>query len=473
MRLFAPSLAFVDLETTGTTAAVDAITEIGIVRVDADPEGVAPPVGDRVVLARQSWRSDSAGHPGADRHHRRDGARCARLSLPSPPKSRPHGGRLVRRAQRALRLRLPQARVRAPRPRVHGARAVHGATVAAPVSGGRPAQPRQRDRAPRAGVSGRHRALGDARALWAFVQALYRDLRRETIEHAAKRVLQTPSLPPQLPPDALDALPEAPGVYLFYGLNPLPLYIGKSSNLRERVGAHFSSDYRSRDGPAAVGGNPPHRIRGDGRRNRRAAARIGAGEVDCCPRTTTRCGARPSRACSNCRTTPGPPRFVAAAASSRRELAGRYGPFSSKRQARETLRHLAAEHALCWKALGLEKRPGPASHARSGAAPARASARSRRTRITRGSPQRCAPLRAIPPWPFAGLAAIRERPAVRRAHRRARAARLVLARHRAATRASSARLIEAPPRPVFDADIAELLIRTLARGRHDVPCALR
>ena len=41
------------------------------------------------------------------------------------------------------------------------------------------------------------------------------------------------------------ALPEAPGVYLFYGMNALPLYIGKSRNLRERVGAHFSSDYRS------------------------------------------------------------------------------------------------------------------------------------------------------------------------------------------------------------------------------------
>jgi hypothetical protein len=29
-------------------------------------------------------------------------------------------------------------------------------------------------------------------------------------------------------------------------------------------------------------------------------------------------------------------------------------------------------------------------------------------------------------------------------------------------------LIDAPPRPAFDADIARLLIRTLARGRHDV-----
>ena len=41
MRLFADRLAFVDLETTGTAAATDAITEIGIVRVEADADGGA------------------------------------------------------------------------------------------------------------------------------------------------------------------------------------------------------------------------------------------------------------------------------------------------------------------------------------------------------------------------------------------------------------------------------------------------
>ena len=40
MRLFAPSLAFVDLETTGTRAEDDRITEIGVVRVDAEGDGV-------------------------------------------------------------------------------------------------------------------------------------------------------------------------------------------------------------------------------------------------------------------------------------------------------------------------------------------------------------------------------------------------------------------------------------------------
>ena len=44
MQLFAPSLAFVDLETTGTRAAADRITEVGIVRVDADARGGPPRV---------------------------------------------------------------------------------------------------------------------------------------------------------------------------------------------------------------------------------------------------------------------------------------------------------------------------------------------------------------------------------------------------------------------------------------------
>jgi DNA polymerase-3 subunit epsilon len=93
--------------------------------------------------------------------------------------------------------------------------------------------------------TGRHSALGDARALWSFVQALYREHAPDDVLAAVRRLLKTPSLPPQLPPDVLDHLPEGPGVYRFYGVNDLPLYIGKSVNLRDRVRSHFSSDYRS------------------------------------------------------------------------------------------------------------------------------------------------------------------------------------------------------------------------------------
>jgi len=91
----------------------------------------------------------------------------------------------------------------------------------------------------------RHRALGDARILWEFVQFLYRDKPAADIDAAVARILKTPSLPSQLPANVLDSIPEAPGVYRFYGLIRFPFTLGKSINLRERVAAHFSSDYRS------------------------------------------------------------------------------------------------------------------------------------------------------------------------------------------------------------------------------------
>ncbi|MBP7927928.1 GIY-YIG nuclease family protein, partial [Patescibacteria group bacterium] len=39
----------------------------------------------------------------------------------------------------------------------------------------------------------------------------------------------------------LDALPESPGVYIFYGDTDIPLYIGKSVNIKNRVLSHFSA----------------------------------------------------------------------------------------------------------------------------------------------------------------------------------------------------------------------------------------
>src|SRR5262249_28119431 len=50
MELFAPSLAIVDLETTGTHAGRDRITEVGVVRVDADAAGGAPRVQEGSTL---------------------------------------------------------------------------------------------------------------------------------------------------------------------------------------------------------------------------------------------------------------------------------------------------------------------------------------------------------------------------------------------------------------------------------------
>ncbi|KMQ80334.1 DNA polymerase III epsilon subunit [Candidatus Burkholderia pumila] len=52
------------------------------------------------------------------------------------------------------------------------------------------------------------------------------------------------SLAPALPEGTLKTLPSTPGVYLFHGDDAMPLYVGKSINLRQRVASHFSGDHR-------------------------------------------------------------------------------------------------------------------------------------------------------------------------------------------------------------------------------------
>lgn len=91
----------------------------------------------------------------------------------------------------------------------------------------------------------RHRALGDAEVLWQFVQKIYQAVDTASINAAVARQFSQPSLPPRLPAEALEELPESPGVYLFYGESNLPIYIGKSVDLRARVWSHFSGDHKS------------------------------------------------------------------------------------------------------------------------------------------------------------------------------------------------------------------------------------
>ncbi|MBS9402527.1 DNA polymerase III subunit epsilon [Halomonas sp. TRM85114] len=90
----------------------------------------------------------------------------------------------------------------------------------------------------------RHRAEGDARALFALWQRWGTHYPVDRIEAEVSRQFSQPSLPAHLDPGLIQSIPGKPGVYLFYGENDLPLYIGKSVNLRARVMSHFQSDYR-------------------------------------------------------------------------------------------------------------------------------------------------------------------------------------------------------------------------------------
>ena len=91
----------------------------------------------------------------------------------------------------------------------------------------------------------RHRALGDADAVWQFLRIAAAEHGPEVVAVAARQVARQPALPPHIDRAAIDAIPEAPGVYVFHGEGAAPLYVGKSVSLRARVLAHFTSGLRS------------------------------------------------------------------------------------------------------------------------------------------------------------------------------------------------------------------------------------
>jgi DNA polymerase-3 subunit epsilon len=90
-------------------------------------------------------------------------------------------------------------------------------------------------------VENRHRALDDARATYEFFIKAKEQVDPKIFLQAVEKTLKKPYLPKNLESGILDDLPESPGVYIFYGENDLPLYIGKSI----RVLSHFSSDVHS------------------------------------------------------------------------------------------------------------------------------------------------------------------------------------------------------------------------------------
>lgn len=93
-------------------------------------------------------------------------------------------------------------------------------------------------------VGDRHRALADAQVLHQFWHMIHQRFSASDIEHAVKQLTGRSSLPSHIDPLLIHDLPESPGVYLFYGENDLPLYIGKSVNIRQRVLSHFAADHR-------------------------------------------------------------------------------------------------------------------------------------------------------------------------------------------------------------------------------------
>jgi DNA polymerase-3 subunit epsilon len=263
--------------------------------------------------------------------------------------------------------------------------------------------------------TGRHSALGDARALWRFARVIERDKPPDEIEAAVKRLLKIPSLPPQLPADALEGVPECPGIYRFFGVNDLPLYIGKSVNLRERVRSHFTSDYRNSN---------DQRLSSEIRRLDwvETAGELGALLLESrlvkqvAPLHNALLRRRRTSCVLRLPSLRDAPQFLKLDEIDWDERgAGAeplYGPFASPRAARDLLESIASEEGLCWRLLGWEKRGGPcfARQVRKcrGACVGEESPEAHNVRLATALEAR-----RIPDWPFPGPVAIVERDATR------------------------------------------------------------
>jgi len=205
----------------------------------------------------------------------------------------------------------------------------------------------------------RHRALGDARAMLAFVEQVCHTLPPGQIEAAVTAILRRPALPPGLTESDIDNLPDTSGVYLFYDARDVLLYIGKSIHLRTRILSHFSADRRSRADARIV----------------QQVARIEiiptAGELGALLLEARLVKQRQPLHNRRLRRqndlvalhwdagTPGAvPTLIDAGGLDTATLQGVYGVFRSRRQAQNTLHELANGKALCLKRLGLEKGGG-------------------------------------------------------------------------------------------------------------------
>lgn len=205
-------------------------------------------------------------------------------------------------------------------------------------------------------VKERHRALGDAQLIYQFWQQLNQQFANDVLEQTIKKLVQRSSLPSQLDPNLIHDLPDGPGVYLFYGENDLPLYIGKSVNIRQRVLSHFAADHRQTKEMSLS--QQTKRIDWI-----ETAGELGAllTEAKLIKQLTPVHNQRLRRKNALCawqleqKQDQLVPRLAWADDLDFGSQANLYGLYSNKRDAEKALRSIAEQHQLCLGVLGLDK----------------------------------------------------------------------------------------------------------------------
>lgn len=91
-------------------------------------------------------------------------------------------------------------------------------------------------------INGRHRAGGDAAATVSLFEYLLQHDEKGYITQYLKKNSGEQYLPPNLPREQIEQLPDVPGVYYFHDRKTKIIYVGKAKNIRKRVLSHFSNN---------------------------------------------------------------------------------------------------------------------------------------------------------------------------------------------------------------------------------------
>ena len=397
-------MAFVDLETTGATSVSDHITEIGVVEVDGEqisewaslvnPQTRIPEFIERLTGISNAMVANAPtfAELAPALHDRLDGclfvAHNARFD---------YGFLKAEFARVGLDFR---------------------ATVLCTVKLSRRLFPAERKHnldslISRHGLDGgaRHRALADARVIAQFWTKMQHEVAADDLQAAVKALTARPALPAHLDGGEIENLPTGPGVYLFYGENDLPLYVGKSKTLRKRVMAHFAADVSSSKEMNLA--QQVKRIDFIATSGEVGALLTEARLVKTLQPTMNRQLRRNEEVCSwrisqRAESWTLPTLLLASDPDFGRQD-NLFGLFKSPRDATAALRALADEHSLCHVMLGLERQPpgrpcfSHQLHRCRGACVGSESVSAHALRVLAA----LAKIKLMP-WPFSGRAMLRE-----------------------------------------------------------------
>lgn len=349
-----PVITYLDLETTGATPLKDRITEIGLVRVE---NGVEVARWQTLVNPQQTIPPFIQDLTGIDNDMVKDAPTFAEVA--EQLKSYLEGAVLA-----AHNVRFDLGFLKSEYKRLDQ-------TLRQPVLCTVKLSRQLYPQYPKHGLSVimerhnlttdmRHRAMGDVELMMGFVEVAKQELGIKKLKEVANKILKKASTPKGMSPALFDDLPESSGVYLFYGENQQPLFVGKSKNIRDQVLAHFNSDnLSSKDIKLAQTIKQIDHIETVGELG---ALLLESRLIKAHQPTHNRQLSNDRQLCS-WKIAKEPDAKPLVSLVHQEEITPEnfddlFGTFKSKKQATEALKHIATDAQLCLKLLGLESGSG-------------------------------------------------------------------------------------------------------------------